>query len=530
MSLLDVKDLTIARSGISGAVPLVRGISFSLEKGEVLGMVGESGSGKTLTALSLMRLLPQELIVAGGSMVLDGKDIVSCSDTEMRAIRGSIAAMIFQEPFTSLNPVLTVGRQIEECFIWHDPRMRAADIKVRALQAISDVGMAGPDRIYSSYPHQLSGGQRQRIMIAMAAALRPKLLIADEPTTALDVTVQEEVLELLKRIRQRYGMSMIFISHDFGIINKMADRVVVLKDGRIIESGRREAVIKDPGSDYTRDLLACARVSGTVSVPRKREPSGDYLISAENISRIYKVEKGFFGGEVSGVKALNDVSVRIPKGVSAGLVGESGSGKSTLGRILLGLEQADHGKVFVKGLEIDKVPRHALSRIAQIVFQDPYSSLDPCMRMGDIVMEGVDPRGLSTSEKDSILKEALSRARLLYKDRGKYPHQFSGGQRQRIAIARALVLRPEFIVLDEPVSSLDVLIQRDILDLLRQLRKEMGLTYLFISHDLRVVRSITDYVYVMHDGRIVEEGATESIYSSPRNEYTSKLLNSAPFI
>ena len=505
--LLTVKDLKIQFRHDEETVKAVDGISFEIAENEVMGLVGESGSGKTVTALSLMNLLPERSSWVSGEITKNAK-----------------TAMIFQEPFTSLNPVLRAGEQIDEaCNICDfqfkvSPHRDTLNGKLQTLQKqtlalLKKVKIQNPERIYNSYPHQLSGGERQRVMIAMALGLNPELLIADEPTTALDVTIQKEILELMLSLKNELKISVLFITHDFGIINKVADRVLVMKDGKIVERGKKQDILSSPKDDYTKKLLAAVpKIS--IKENEERIESTKSVITLKGLCKSFPVDGGIFRKEHDRVRAVRDVSFEIKEGKTLGLVGESGSGKTTLGKLVMNLLEADSGEITAE------------RKIMQIVFQDPQSSLDPRMRIEDIVLEGPTIKGVKKLEKDKILRDVLFKVRLNYKDRLKYPHQFSGGERQRIAIARALAVNPQILILDEPVSSLDVIIQSDILDLLKGLQKELSLTYIFISHDLRVVRDMSDEIAVMYNGEIVEFGSRYQIYNSPKHPYTKQLLSS----
>jgi len=510
--LLNVKDLKIQFRHDGETVKAVDGIDFMINENEVLGLVGESGSGKTVTALSVMNLLPRRDSVQSGEI-----------------IKNSGIAMIFQEPLTCLNPVLRVGEQIDEAVLVRDSgpgqsgnsvltrsrKRNSASTRSRTLALLEKVRLDTPQRIYDSYPHLLSGGQRQRVMIAMALALSPGLLIADEPTTALDVTIQAEILDLILSLKKELGMSVLFITHDFGVINKVADRVIVMKNGKIVERGPKDAVLFSPGADYTKKLLNAVPHIGTgleKPVPTKPLP---VVINVKNLNKTFIIEKGIFKEKAGCIRAVHNVNLKIKDGKTLGIVGESGSGKTTLAKLLAGLLKPDTGST---GLSAGD---------SQIVFQDPHSSLDPRMRMRDIILEGPVIRGAGKSEKEKILREMLFKVYLNFKDRMKYPHQFSGGQRQRIALARALAVKPRILILDEPVSSLDVIIQAGILDLLKDLQKELALTYVFISHDLAVVEDMADDVAVMYKGEIVEFGPRSVIYRSPKHPYTKRLLAGA---
>ncbi len=501
--LLTVKNLKVHFKHENEVVKAVDGIDFAINENEVLGLVGESGSGKTVTALSIMKLLPKRGCFQSGEIICqEGKP-----------------AIVFQEPATSLNPVLRIGEQVDEAVLVNR-KIPKKEAKNQALNLLEKVKIHDPQRIYSSYPHMLSGGERQRAMIAMAIALNPKLLIADEPTTSLDVTIQAGILELILGLKKDLNMSVLFITHDFGIINKVADRVLVMKDGRIVERGRKNDILFSPKEDYTKKLLdAVPRITSygdrslPDTIPDKETCPHRTIVAVKNLNKSFSVEKGIFKKEQKKIQAVHNISLEIREGKTLGLVGESGSGKTTLGKLIMGLLEPDSGSV---GTE----------KSIQIVFQDPYSSLDPRMKMQDIVLEGPTIHGITKDEKEKILRNVLFKAHLNYKDRLKYPHQFSGGERQRIAIARALAVNPRILILDEPVSSLDVIIQSEILNLLKDLQKELSLTYIFISHDLRVVEYMADDVAVMYKGEIVELAGRDQIYRTPKHPYTKRLLSS----
>ena len=508
--LLTVKNLKIEFKNEHKKIQALKGIDFSIKGNEVLGLVGESGSGKTITALSIMNLLSKKSAFISGEVLFGGQNLLTISDEKIRDIRGSKIAMIFQEPFTSLNPVLKVGDQIAEAILVHKPLAKAI-LKKETIDLLSKVRINDPERVYNSYPHLLSGGERQRIMIAMAIAFKPRLLIADEPTTALDVTIQSEILDLILKLKKDLNMSILFITHDFGIIKKIADRVLVMKEGSIVERGLTRDILLNPKDKYTKKLIEAVP---KITVEAEKTKIGDVLIKVKNLNKTFYEERNIFAQKKQKIEAVSEVNLEIKKGETLGLVGESGSGKTTFGRMLINLLNKDSGEIIVGKEKM------------QIVFQDPFSSLDPRMPMKDIVLEGPTVHGLSKKEKEKILQDVLFKVHLNYKDRFKYPHQFSGGQRQRIAIARSLAVNPEILILDEPVSSLDVIIQSEILKLLKELQKELSLTYIFISHDLRVVRHMASTVAVMQKGRIVESGSKEDIYSSPKHPYTRKLLSS----
>jgi peptide/nickel transport system ATP-binding protein len=483
-----------------------------------------------MTALSIMRLLPKEGEFAGGKIIFAEKDLLKIDEPKMRKIRGQFISMIFQEPFTSLNPVLRIGDQITEAILAHRS-ISAREAKEEVEELLRKVQIKDPRTVCYNYPHQVSGGQRQRAMIAMALALGPKLLIADEPTTALDVTIQSEILKLLLKLKKDLKMSILFITHDVGVVNEVADKILVMKEGKIVERGRKRDILKAPKHPYTKGLLdAIPKVHiDKASSGLRTSP----FVKIESLSKIYSIERGLLKSKAGEIRAVDNVTLNIKKGETLGLVGESASGKTTLGKLLLGLLEPDSGKISIDGKDLSEslknIPKE-IREMMQIVFQDPYGSLDPHMRMKDTVLEGPAILGYKRARRERVLEDVLRMVNLGYKDSFKYPHQFSGGERQRIAIARALAVKPKFLVLDEPVSSLDVSMQAGILDLLKKLQRELRLTYLFISHDLRVVGFMSDEVAVMREGKIVEVSSKNSIYTSPRHNYTKRLLASIPKI
>jgi microcin C transport system ATP-binding protein len=521
--LLDIRDLSVA----FGASVAVDHVSFSIRRGGCVALVGESGSGKSVSALSILRLLPYPIAShPSGSIRFKGRDLLGSSEREMREIRGNDVSIIFQEPMTSLNPLHTIESQIGEILHLHNP-INAAMARARTLELLTQVGIPDPETRLQSYPHQLSGGQRQRVMIAMALANEPDLLIADEPTTALDVTVQAQILALLAEIRTRLGMSLLFITHDLGIVRRIADVVCVMKNGKIVEQGPVEQVFTAPKHPYTRDLLA-AEPKPDPAPPRPDQP---VVMSADNLKVWFPVKRGLLRKTVGHIKAVDGVSLSVRKGETLGVVGESGSGKTTLGLALLRLISSNGPIVFlgknIQGLRFrDMLP---FRRDMQIVFQDPFGALSPRMSVGDIVAEGlgVHQRALSWEERETRVIKALNDVGLDPATRFRYPHEFSGGQRQRISIARAVVLEPNFVVLDEPTSALDMLFQAQMVDLLRELQRKRDLTYMFISHDLRVVASLASHLIVMRLGKVVEEGPAAELFKNPKSDYTRALFAAA---
>ncbi len=525
-TLLQVQDLSVTFGEGDGAVKAVQGVSFEIHRGETLALVGESGSGKSVTALSVLQLLPYPTARhPGGSIRFQGRELVGAPPSELLAVRGNRVSMIFQEPMTSLNPLHTIERQVNEVLILHKGLSREAARK-RTLELLEQVGIPEAAKRLDAYPHQLSGGQRQRVMIAMALANEPDLLIADEPTTALDVTIQAQILKLLKSLQARYGMALLFITHDLGIVRKMADRVCVMTGGRIVEQGPVARVFDAPQHDYTRHLLS-AEPKGR---PATVDPAAPEILHLDDIKVHFPIRRGVLRRTVGHVKAVDGVSLTLRQGHTIGLVGESGSGKTTLGLALLRLEKSQGGIRF-DGRDLQTVGAHelrALRRQMQIVFQDPFSSLSPRMSVGEIVGEGLEVHRIGNkAERDRAIDHALAEVGLDVAARERYPHEFSGGQRQRIAIARALVLKPRFIVLDEPTSALDMSVQAQIVDLLRDLQARYGLAYLFISHDLKVVRALADEVVVLRHGKVVERGPARQVFEAPQTPYTQALIAAA---
>jgi peptide/nickel transport system ATP-binding protein len=522
MTLLRVEGLSL---DIHGA-PVLREVDFAVQEGEVFGLVGESGSGKSMTALALMGLLPHGASVTGGRANFGGRDLLAMPEPEMCGLRGRDIGMIFQEPMTALNPVQTIGDQVAETLVVHGVASRAEAARV-ARERLDRVGLPGAEFPLGRYPHELSGGQRQRVCIAMAVALRPKLLIADEPTTALDVTTQAQILELLRGLVREEGMALMLITHDLAVVAGLAHHVAVMREGRVVEADRTEALFRTRGHPYTRKLFAASEHAPARAV----RASDRVLLSVEGVTRSYPLPRRSLFARAERFTAVDGVSLTVREGESVGLVGESGCGKSTLARAILGLERVEGGRITLDGEDIaaPHVP-DALRRKMQVVFQDPYGSFNPRHRVGRLVAEPFHLYRETPGDRDARIDRALQDVGLSPADKEKYIHEFSGGQRQRIAIARALVTRPRLIVLDEAVSALDVSIRAQVLDLLADLQARYALSYLFISHDLHVVRAITDRVHVMRKGVVVEEGPTAAVFDAPRHDYTRALLAATPRI
>ncbi|MGM4912629.1 ABC transporter ATP-binding protein [Rhizobium sp. 768_B6_N1_8] len=526
-TLLSVRDLSVAFHQGGETSLAVDRISFDIHKGEVVALVGESGSGKSVSANSILRLLPYPSAShPSGEIFFKGKDLLKASDRELREVRGNDITMIFQEPMTSLNPLHTIEKQIAEILALHQG-MTGPAARTRVLELLNQVGIREPEKRLKAYPHELSGGQRQRVMIAMALANRPELLIADEPTTALDVTVQAQILELLRKLKGEHGMSMLFITHDLGIVRKFADRVCVMTKGKIVETGPVEEVFTDPKHDYTRHLLA----SEPRGEPPVTDPSKPVVMEGNDIKVWFPIKAGFMRKVVDHVKAVDGIDLTLRAGQTLGVVGESGSGKTTLGLALTRLISSK-GRISFVGKDIASysfTDMRPLRNQLQVVFQDPYGSLSPRMSVGDIVAEGlkVHERSLSAEERDQRVCWALEEVGLDPLTRWRFPHEFSGGQRQRIAIARAMVLKPRFVMLDEPTSALDMSVQAQVVDLLRDLQKKHELAYLFISHDLKVVKALANDVIVMRFGKVVEQGPSADIFRAPKDDYTRALMAAA---
>ncbi len=524
-TILTVRDLHVCFDTLDGTVDAVKGVSLHVDAGETVAIVGESGSGKSQTMMAAMRLLASNGR-ARGQVDYRGRNLLELSRSEMNGIRGSKITMIFQEPMTSLDPLYTIGNQLIEPIRRHR-KLSHAEARTEALRLLELVRIPEPERRMKSYPYEMSGGQRQRVMIAMALANDPDILIADEPTTALDVTVQAQILTLLAELQRTLGMAIVFITHDLGIVRRLADRVYVMRDGEIVEEGATAALFSAPRHDYTKMLLE-AEPTGRKAAPSRSAP---VLLEGRDVEVTFRIGGGFLQGQPMLLRAVNHISLALKKGQTIGVVGESGSGKSTLGRALLRLLPSK-GVIGFDGRDIAPLDREAmrpLRRELQLVFQDPFGSLSPRMTIGQVITEGllVHEPSLSHAERDARAVEALREVGLDPAMRNRYAHEFSGGQRQRIAIARAIILKPKIVVLDEPTSALDRSVQKQIVDLLRDLQAAHDLSYLFISHDLAVVRAMADYIIVMKQGKIVEEGPTEAIFDRPRETYTQELMAAA---
>jgi peptide/nickel transport system ATP-binding protein len=562
LPLLRINDLSIDFIAESGTTPALKNISLSVHRSEILAIVGESGSGKSVTALSILQLLAGTAKFSSGEIIFseDGKneiDLIRLPNKELQKIRGNKIAMIFQEPMTSLNPVFTCGNQVAESIQLHK-KISTGEAKKQAIEWFRKVKLPEPEKVYSKYPHQLSGGQKQRVMIAMAICCKPSLLICDEPTTALDVTVQKNILQLIKELQEEQKMGVIFITHDLGVVSEIADKIAVMYKGKIVETNSRKEIFDTPQHPYTKGLLACRplfhkkgerlpvvsdfleeRKTEIKSSDEKQEirniknDKPETLLRVKNLSVWFPVKKNLLGRSLSFTKAVNDVSFEVIKGETLGLVGESGCGKTTLGRTLLRLIEPTEGEIIYNGIDLTKKTSDeiiSLRKDIQLVFQDPYSSLNPRLTIGSAITEPLKVHGQYKNEKQRKEKavDLLEKVNLDSKHFHRYPHEFSGGQRQRIVIARALALNPSFIICDEPVSALDVSVQAQVLNLLNDIKKEFGFTTIFISHDLAVVRYISDRIMVMHKGKIVEQGVANEVYYHPKNEYTKNLIDSIP--
>ena len=534
--LLEVKDLAVHFGAGENVVKAVDGVSFSVAAGETVVLVGESGSGKSITALAISRLLPPVARIEGGRVMLGGEDLFRLPEHRMRDVRGAAIGMIFQELQSSLNPVMTIGAQIGETLVRHK-RLRGAALKERIVELLEAVGIEDPARRINEYPHQFSGGMKQRVMIAIALAADPKLLIADEPTTALDVTIQAQVLDLIKAQQDRRDMGILFITHDLAVAHQVADKVVVMKDGVVVEQGKRDAFYSHPQHAYSKRLFE-ALPSWEKRVREGNKPaveSAETILSVRGLKVYYPIKKGVFRRTVGFVKAVDGVDLEIEKGRTLAVVGESGSGKTTMGKGILQLTSIYAGSVEYEGSDLRTVDAATLRRYRsdlQIVFQDPYSSMNPRMMVGDIIKEGMVAQniGADREARDQRVTDLLRQVGLEPGFARRYPHEFSGGQRQRICIARALAVEPRLIVCDEPTSALDVSVQAQILELLRELQDRLGLTYLFVTHNIGVVAYLAHKVAVMYQGRIVEYGAVEQVLHHPRHDYTRTLLAAVPTI
>ncbi|MGO4404990.1 ABC transporter ATP-binding protein [Bosea sp. RAF48] len=525
-AILTLDRLTVGLPEGADRPHAMKDVSLELKAGEIVCVVGESGSGKSMTANAIMRLLPTGVAIERGRILFEGRDIAALSEAEMRKIRGAGIAMIFQEPMTALNPLRSIGDQIGEMLSIHTALDRRA-IAARVQDLLTEVQIPEPERAAKAYPHELSGGQRQRAMIAMALALDPKVLIADEPTTALDVTTQAQILKLIRELQARKGTAVLFITHDFGVVAEIADRVVVMQHGLVVEQGEPKTVLSRPSHPYTRQLIAAVPA---LKPPPPRPLSDEPILTIENVSKTYRTG-GFLGRGQRVTHAVKNVTLALPKGATLGIVGESGSGKSTLARCIIRLIDPDAGAIRLKGEDLTKLSRsemRARSRHIQMVFQDPFASLNPRRKVGDLVAQGLVVNGMPR-------RQALERARELFGLVGldpaaadRYPHEFSGGQRQRIGLARALALEPDVLVADEPVSALDVSVQAQVLKLLADLRERLGLSIVFITHDLRVASQVCDLVAVMKNGEVVEAGTVAEVFGQRKHPYTQALLASIP--
>ncbi len=535
-TLIEVKNLTTEFGSVDNPARVVDNVSFKIDKSETFVLLGESGSGKSITSMSMMRLLPPAARVTSGEVLFSGRDLFKLAEREMRDIRGGGIGMIFQEPQTSLNPVLTAGQQIQETLLRHRQMSKKQAVK-RSIELLDAVGIPEPDRRINEYPHQFSGGMKQRIMIAIALACEPELLIADEPTTALDVTIQAQVLELLKQLQRDTGMAILFITHDLGVAAQMADHVAVMKQGVIVEQKETQSLFANPEHTYTHQLFDAIpswekRVAENGMVETDKTDR-EKLLTVSDLKVYYPIRKGVFKRVVGHVKAVDDVSIDVHEAETVAVVGKSGSGKTTMGKGILQLLQTTAGSVTFNDKDLCNLDADALRKQRsdiQIVFQDPYSSMNPRMMVRDILQEGMLAQGVGETreERDKLTTEMLEHVGLLPEHQYRYPHEFSGGQRQRICIARALALKPKLIICDEPTSALDVSVQAQILELLKQLQQEYKISYLFITHNISVVEYIAHYVAVMYQGKIVEQGKVDQVLQNPQNEYTKKLLSAVP--
>jgi len=530
--LLSVKDLTVAFDVEGRRISAVENVSFDVRPGEIVGLVGESGSGKTVSAMSVLRLVPSPPgRVESGEILWKGEDLLTAPIERMREIRGKEISVIFQEPMTALSPLHLVGDQLAEVVRIHDPEVSKKDAWNRAVEWLDKVGIPDPEERAKSYPFQFSGGMRQRVMIALALIWQPKLIIADEPTTALDVTLQSQIFDLILQMKSE-DTSILFITHDMGVIWELADRVLVMKDGKVIERGNVETLFAEPKEEYTQKLLgAVPKLTDAPLATPDRDAETKPIIEIRNLKTWFPVKRGVFARTVDWVKAVDEVSLDIFPGECLGLVGESGSGKTTLGRSILGLETSQSGEILYEGQDIRGLGYHAmrpLRRELQMIFQDPYSSLNPRLTVLEILTEGLIEHDMLKGNRKDVAAHWLEEVGLSADTMNRYSHEFSGGQRQRICVARAVALEPKFVVCDEAVSALDVTIQAQVIDLLMELKDKLGLSYLFISHDLSVVKRICERTVVMRHGKVVEAGLTEDLVNSPQSEYTQKLIAAVP--
>ena len=555
--MLRVKELNISFLTEDGASNVATNINFSLGKNEILGIVGESGSGKSVTSLAVLGLLPKKKSIIEGSIRFNDVELLKLTEKELQQIRGNRISMIFQEPMSSLNPSLTCGFQVMEILLEHK-KMDKIEAKKKVIELFHQVKLPRVEEMYNQYPHQLSGGQKQRVMIAMAIACKPEILIADEPTTALDVTVQKEIIKLLRELQIETGMSIIFISHDLSLVSEIADRMLVMQHGVIVEQGNTEKIFKNPENNYTKALINSKpslqnrlkklptvedfltnkiKIDLISTLEREKKHKLIYsktpLLEIQNLKTYFSTPKSFFSKQSGTVKAVDNVSLKVYEGETLGLVGESGCGKTTLGRTIIHLEKATSGNIFYKGKEITKLSLAEIKKLrkeVQIIFQDPFSSLNPRVPVGKAIEEPMKVHKLYNSEKERKQKtlEILSRVGLEEEHYNRYPHEFSGGQRQRIGIARTIALQPKLIICDESVSALDVSVQAQVLNLLNELKNDFGFTYIFISHDLAVVKYMADQLVVMNQGKIEEMGEADAIYNDPKHDYTKKLIDAIP--
>ena len=537
-NILQVKNLTVSTGTGTKKTDIVNNISFTIERGETFVLLGESGSGKSITALSIMRLLPAAIKISDGSVILHTTNLFQLPENKMRKIRGAKIGMIFQEPQTSLNPVLTAGQQISETLRQHDNLSKKQCIK-RSIELLDAVGIPDAERRINEYPHQFSGGMKQRIMIAIALAGKPDLLIADEPTTALDVTIQAQVLNLLRKLQSETGMSILFITHDIGVAAQMADHIAVMQNGSIVELKTKKELFSNPENSYTQKLFdaipSWEKRTEENEIEEIERTERTSLLKVKDLKVYYPIRKGIFKRTIGHVRAVDSVTIDLHAGETVAIVGESGSGKTTMGKGILQLLEVTSGDITYQKTDLNKLDAPSLRKLRsdiQIVFQDPYSSMNPRMMVNDIIQEGMLAQGVGESkkERDEHTVKLLEQVGLLPEHRYRYPHEFSGGQRQRICIARALAVKPKLIICDEPTSALDVSVQAQILSLLKDLQKEYQLGYLFITHNISVVEYIAHYVAVMYEGKIVEQGAVEKILKNPKNPYTKNLLSAVPRI